>query len=124
MRIALVILAAGQGTRMNSDLPKVLHQVAQAPMLALAMRAGAGLDPERIVVIAGHGADLVAAAAHDFDDRAEVVLQAEQLGTAHAVDQARAALAQTLADHGICSRAVADQIAKACEEVTVEEVHP
>ena len=92
MRIALVILAAGQGTRMNSDLPKVLHQVAQAPMLALAMRAGAGLDPERIVVIAGHGADLVAAAAHDFDDRAEVVLQAEQLGTAHAVDQARAAL--------------------------------
>jgi bifunctional UDP-N-acetylglucosamine pyrophosphorylase/glucosamine-1-phosphate N-acetyltransferase len=92
MRIALVILAAGQGTRMNSDLPKVLHPVAQAPMLAHAMRAGGGLDPERIVVIAGHGADLVAAAAGEFDDRAEVVLQAEQLGTAHAVDQARAAL--------------------------------
>jgi bifunctional UDP-N-acetylglucosamine pyrophosphorylase/glucosamine-1-phosphate N-acetyltransferase len=92
MRIALVVLAAGQGTRMNSDLPKVLHQIAQAPMLAHAMRAGLALDPERIVVIAGHGAEQVAAAARNIDDRAEVAMQTEQLGTAHAVDQARAAL--------------------------------
>ncbi len=93
MDIALVILAAGMGTRMNSDLPKVLHPIAHAPMLAHAMRAGAALDPARTIVVAGHGADLVRAAAQEVDERAEVVLQEEQLGTAHAVDQARAALA-------------------------------
>ena len=93
MSIALVILAAGKGTRMNSDLPKVLHPIAQAPMLLHALRAGAALDPERIVVVAGHGADAVAAAVREADDRAEVVIQAEQLGTADAVAQARAALA-------------------------------
>lgn len=93
MSTALVILAAGKGTRMNSDLPKVLHPIAQAPMLAHAMRAGAVLEPERTVIVAGHGADQVAAAARDIDEAAEVVIQAEQLGTAHAVDQARAALA-------------------------------
>jgi len=92
MSIALVILAAGKGTRMNSDLPKVLHPIAQAPMLAHAMQAGAVLSPERTVIIAGHGADAVSAAAQDIDEMAEVVLQTEQLGTAHAVDQARDAL--------------------------------
>ncbi|MHA6263975.1 bifunctional UDP-N-acetylglucosamine diphosphorylase/glucosamine-1-phosphate N-acetyltransferase GlmU [Arenibacterium sp. CAU 1754] len=92
MDIALVILAAGKGTRMNSDLPKVLHPIAQAPMLAHAMRAGRALDPSRTVIVAGHEGDLVAAAARDIDETAEVVMQTEQLGTAHAVDQARAAL--------------------------------
>ena len=93
MRTALVILAAGKGTRMNSDLPKVLHPIAQAPLLAHAMRAGAALAPERTVIVAGHAAEAVAAAARELDETAEVVLQTEQLGTAHAVDQARAALA-------------------------------
>ncbi|WP_146344746.1 bifunctional UDP-N-acetylglucosamine diphosphorylase/glucosamine-1-phosphate N-acetyltransferase GlmU [Falsiphaeobacter marinintestinus] len=93
MSTALVILAAGKGTRMNSDLPKVLHPIAQAPMLAHAMRTGAALEPERLVVVAGHGADLVAKAAQQINDRAEVVLQEDQLGTAHAVDMAREALA-------------------------------
>lgn len=92
MGIALVILAAGMGTRMNSDLPKVLHPIAHAPMLAHAMRAGAALDPARTIVVAGHGADQVRAAAREVDETAEVVIQSEQLGTAHAVDQARAAL--------------------------------
>ncbi|MFC6687256.1 bifunctional UDP-N-acetylglucosamine diphosphorylase/glucosamine-1-phosphate N-acetyltransferase GlmU [Jhaorihella thermophila] len=92
MSISLIILAAGKGTRMNSDLPKVLHPIGQAPMLAHAMRAGAALDPERIVVVAGHGADAVTKAARDIDDRVDVVLQEEQLGTAHAVAQARPAL--------------------------------
>ncbi len=93
MSVALIILAAGKGTRMNSDLPKVLHPIAGAPLLHHAMQTGAALDPARTIVVAGHGADQVTAAAHDYDDAAEVVLQSEQLGTGHAVDQARAALA-------------------------------
>lgn len=92
MSIALVILAAGKGTRMKSDLPKVLHPIAQAPMLAHAMRAGAGLDPSRTVIVAGHGADAVTDAVAAIDETALVVLQTEQLGTAHAVGQAREAL--------------------------------
>ncbi len=92
MSIALVILAAGQGTRMNSDLPKVLHKVAGAPLLAHAMQAGATLEPEKIVIVAGHGAEQVAQAAQEQDDTAQIVIQTEQLGTAHAVAQARTAL--------------------------------
>lgn len=92
MSTALVILAAGKGTRMNSDLPKVLHPLAQAPMLAHAMRAGQVLAPERTIIVAGHGADQVTKAAHKIDETAQVVLQTEQLGTAHAVAQARTAL--------------------------------
>lgn len=92
MSIALVILAAGKGTRMNSDLPKVLHPIAQAPMLEHAMAAGRALEPERTIIVAGHGAEAVRAAVAEIDPDAEVVLQEDQLGTAHAVDQARAAL--------------------------------
>ena len=92
MDIALVILAAGKGTRMNSDLPKVLHPIAHAPMLAHAMAAGAALDPVRTVIVAGHGAEAVAAFVAETDETAQVVIQQEQLGTGHAVAQARAAL--------------------------------
>ncbi|MBL4766724.1 MAG: bifunctional UDP-N-acetylglucosamine diphosphorylase/glucosamine-1-phosphate N-acetyltransferase GlmU [Rhodobacteraceae bacterium] len=93
MSTALVILAAGKGTRMNSDIPKVLHPIAHASMLAHAMRTGAALEPERTIIVAGHEAGLVAKAAHEVDETAEIVLQTEQKGTAHAVDQARDALA-------------------------------
>ncbi|MQQ07579.1 bifunctional UDP-N-acetylglucosamine diphosphorylase/glucosamine-1-phosphate N-acetyltransferase GlmU [Epibacterium sp. SM1979] len=93
MSTALIILAAGKGTRMNSDLPKVLHPIAQASMLEHAMTAGQALAPERTVVVAGHGADLVKAAVAEIDEVAQVVLQEEQLGTGHAVLQARDALA-------------------------------
>lgn len=88
MSTALIILAAGQGTRMNSDLPKVLHQVAGAPLLVHAMKSGAGFCPERTIIVAGHGAGAVTAAAHAFDDTAEVVLQEAQNGTGHAVQMA------------------------------------
>ncbi|WP_368183984.1 bifunctional UDP-N-acetylglucosamine diphosphorylase/glucosamine-1-phosphate N-acetyltransferase GlmU [Aestuariibius sp. HNIBRBA575] len=98
MSTSLIILAAGQGTRMNSDLPKVLHKVAGAPLLVHAMRAGAALEPERTVIVTGHGADAVAKAAMDFDPDAQVVLQDEQLGTGHAVAQAREALADVTGD--------------------------
>ena len=92
MSTSLVILAAGKGTRMNSDLPKVLHPIAQASMLEHAMAAGRALAPERTVVVAGHEADLVRAAVVEIDEDAIVVLQEEQLGTGHAVQQARSAL--------------------------------
>ena len=93
MGLSIVILAAGQGTRMNSDLPKVLHRIGGAPMLAHAMQAGAALEPDRMVVVAGVGFADVAKAALAQDERALVVEQAEQLGTGHAVAQASPALA-------------------------------
>ncbi len=92
MSTALVILAAGKGTRMNSDIPKVLHPIAQTPMLVHAMRAGAALSPERTVIVTGHGSEAVAKVAMAEDETAQITEQVEQLGTAHAVAQARAAL--------------------------------
>ncbi len=92
MSTALVILAAGKGTRMNSDIPKVLHPIAQVPMLVHAMRAGSVLAPERTVIVTGHGAEAVAKIAQAEDEDARIVVQDQQLGTAHAVAQARAAL--------------------------------
>jgi bifunctional UDP-N-acetylglucosamine pyrophosphorylase/glucosamine-1-phosphate N-acetyltransferase len=93
MATALIILGAGMGTRMNSDLPKVLHEIAGAPMLVHAMKSGAALDPEKTVIVAGHGAALVEKAARAFDPDVTVAIQSEQLGTAHAVNQSRDALA-------------------------------
>ncbi|MFP1643365.1 bifunctional UDP-N-acetylglucosamine diphosphorylase/glucosamine-1-phosphate N-acetyltransferase GlmU [Pontitalea aquivivens] len=93
MAIALIILAAGQGTRMNSDLPKVLHRLGAAPLVAHALAAGRALDPERVIVVAGHGAGQVTRAVNALDPQAQVVIQAEQLGTGHAVAQALPALA-------------------------------
>lgn len=92
MSIALIILAAGKGTRMKSDLPKVLHHIAGAPMLVHAMKSGATLDPAKTIIVAGHGAEQVSDAAKAFDETADVVLQTEQLGTAHAVAQAKEVL--------------------------------
>ena len=89
MSIALIILAAGKGTRMKSDLPKVLHEIGGAPMLVHAVQAGRTLDPDHAVIVAGHGADAVAAAMRDDDPAVRIVLQPDQLGTAHAVAQAR-----------------------------------
>ncbi|GGB14916.1 bifunctional UDP-N-acetylglucosamine diphosphorylase/glucosamine-1-phosphate N-acetyltransferase GlmU [Allosediminivita pacifica] len=92
MSTALIILAAGKGTRMMSDTPKVLHEIAHAPMLWHAMRAGQALAPDRTVVVTGHDAEAVAASARAYDPDATCVLQEEQLGTGHAVAQARPAL--------------------------------
>ncbi|MBN8631421.1 MAG: bifunctional UDP-N-acetylglucosamine diphosphorylase/glucosamine-1-phosphate N-acetyltransferase GlmU [Rhodobacterales bacterium] len=92
MQVSVIVLAAGQGTRMNSDTPKVLHQVAAAPLLHHAMRASMSLDPERTVVVVGHGAEAVTKAALAENPDAQIVVQAEQLGTGHAVRQALPAL--------------------------------
>jgi len=92
MSTALIILAAGKGTRMESDLPKVMHELGGAPLFAHAWAHGRALEPARTVIVAGHGAALVEAAAEEIDPFAFVVTQDEQLGTAHAVAQAREAL--------------------------------
>lgn len=92
MATALIVLAAGKGSRMDSDQPKVLHQIGSVPMLAHALATGRALEPSRIVVVAGHGAEDVRRATAHWAPEAEVVEQTEQLGTGHAVAQAAAAL--------------------------------
>lgn len=86
--VALIVLAAGQGSRMQSELPKVLHRLGGTALLAHALAAGRSLDPALVVVVAGHGADAVSRAVARLDPDARVALQAEQLGTGHAVAQA------------------------------------
>jgi bifunctional UDP-N-acetylglucosamine pyrophosphorylase/glucosamine-1-phosphate N-acetyltransferase len=98
MPVSVIILAAGQGTRMNSDLPKVLHPLGAAPLLHHAMRAAQSLDPDRMIVVAGHGADQVGKAAKALDPEVDIVLQAERRGTGHAVRQTAPLLADTPGD--------------------------
>lgn len=92
MSVAVVILAAGMGSRMKSELPKVLHQVAGAPLLVHTMRTAEQITAQKVVVITGHGADLVTTAATDYLEDAICVQQPEQLGTADAVKHAALAL--------------------------------
>ena len=89
--IAVVILAAGKGTRMKSDLHKVLHPIAGRPMLLHLIASAAALHPAKTVVVTGAGREQVEAAVAPLG--IVTALQAEQLGTGHAVAQARAALA-------------------------------
>src|SRR3954452_3148745 len=88
-RVGVVILAAGKGTRMRSRLSKLVHPVAGRPMVRQVVELGRQLGPSAMALVVGHDADEVAAAA---GDGVSVVLQAEQLGTGHAVLQARDAL--------------------------------
>lgn len=88
--LAAIVLAAGQGTRMKSDLHKVLHPVAGRPMLAHLLSAVAELQPARTLVVVGARREQVAAAVQPMG--AEIVEQREQLGTGHAVRQAEVAL--------------------------------
>ena len=90
--VALIVLAAGAGTRMNSDLPKPLHELGGSPLVAHALAAGRALEPERVIVVTGHGADAVEAAVAEADPEAVCVRQEEQKGTGHAVLQAAPAL--------------------------------
>ncbi|MCC5956577.1 MAG: bifunctional UDP-N-acetylglucosamine diphosphorylase/glucosamine-1-phosphate N-acetyltransferase GlmU [Natronohydrobacter sp.] len=92
MSVSVIILAAGQGSRMLSDLPKVLHPLGAVPLVLHAMRAAREIEPVHTVVVVGHGGEAVAKVVRSEDEFATVVTQTEQLGTAHAVDQARAAL--------------------------------
>ena len=88
--LAIVVLAAGKGTRMKSDLHKVLHPIAGRPMLEHLLASAAGLAPERQVVVVGSGRDQLEAA---LGSRAAIAVQEPQHGTGHAVQQAQGALA-------------------------------
>ncbi len=88
--LAIVVLAAGKGTRMKSELHKVLHPIAGRPMLEHLLASAAQLAPARQVVVAGHGCEQLEAA---LGTRAEIAVQEPQLGTGHAVLQAGKALA-------------------------------
>ncbi|MAI59321.1 MAG: bifunctional N-acetylglucosamine-1-phosphate uridyltransferase/glucosamine-1-phosphate acetyltransferase [Rhodobacteraceae bacterium] len=89
MSIAIVILAAGKGTRMLSDLPKALHKIGHATLLEHVMLSASTLEPAKTIVVVGHEAKMVADLARDIDDAVIIVEQKEQLGTAHAVSQAK-----------------------------------
>ncbi len=95
MAVKAVIMAAGQGTRMKSDLPKVLHQVAGRSMVRWVVEAARSVGADQIMVVVGHGADLVV---EDLPDDVQTCLQAEQLGTGHAVQIAVAALGDVADD--------------------------
>ena len=88
--LAAVVLAAGKGTRMKSNRHKVLHPVAGRPMIEHLLAALAELSPERTVVVVGDGREQLE---KQLGDRATLVVQEPQLGTGHAVLQAREALA-------------------------------
>ena len=88
----LILLAAGEGTRMLSDTPKVLHEIAGAPLFAHALASAGELDGRRVIVV-GHGGEAVRKAAEALDETLLTVEQTEQLGTAHAVTMATDALA-------------------------------
>jgi len=89
--LAVVILAAGEGTRMKSSLPKTLHPLCGRPMLHFPLVSARELESARTLVVVGRGAERVRASVDD--PNVEFVVQAERRGTGHAVDQARQALA-------------------------------
>ena len=82
---AVVVLAAGEGTRMKSRTPKVLHTLCGRSLLGHAIAAADDLAPERLVVVVGHAREEVSAAAVAAAPRADIVFQEQQLGTGHAV---------------------------------------
>jgi bifunctional UDP-N-acetylglucosamine pyrophosphorylase/glucosamine-1-phosphate N-acetyltransferase len=89
MRITAILLAAGQGTRMKSSMPKVLHPIAGKPMIWHALEAIKQSTNEKPVVVVGHGAEAVT---KYLGDSVQIVLQEPQLGTGHAVMQAESLL--------------------------------
>ena len=83
MALSVVILAAGKGTRMKSSLPKVLHPLANKPLVEHVYDTAKNLGAEEIVIVYGHGGEQVKAKCYHFDSK--WVEQKEQLGTGHAV---------------------------------------
>jgi bifunctional UDP-N-acetylglucosamine pyrophosphorylase/glucosamine-1-phosphate N-acetyltransferase len=91
-RCLAIILAAGEGTRMRSERPKVLHEIAGASMLTHVLRAVGEAGADRVAVVVGPDRADVERAARAASPGAEIVVQADRLGTAHAVLRARAAI--------------------------------
>ncbi len=101
MSLAVMILAAGQGTRLKSATPKVLHHLSGLPLIEHVLAAARAVSPEPPALVVGHQADLIRAA---LGDRVRYVAQTQQLGTGHAVRQAETLLkghsAQVLVMYG------------------------
>ena len=98
--LVAVILAAGKGTRMNSDLPKVMHPVMGRPMVHWVVDAARAAGASKVVLVIGHGADLVReyfAKQPDLAGKVEFALQEKQLGTGHAVMMAQPNLEKSAA---------------------------
>ena len=92
MALAVVILAAGDGTRMRSAQPKVLHRLAGAPMIGHVLKTAAKLDPDRIILITGPGHGEIVSVAGSINPDIEFAVQPNRLGTGDAVTAARPAL--------------------------------
>jgi bifunctional UDP-N-acetylglucosamine pyrophosphorylase/glucosamine-1-phosphate N-acetyltransferase len=128
MKLAVVILAAGQGKRMKSDLPKVLQPLAGRPLLGHVVSRARALNPSSIHVVYGHGGDAVREAL--VQEKLQWALQGEQLGTGHAVMQAMPNVADDelvlvlygdvpLIDAGTLRQLIAAASAKAMSLLTV-----
>ncbi|MCB9357105.1 MAG: NTP transferase domain-containing protein [Calditrichaeota bacterium] len=132
--LAIVILAAGKGTRMNSDLPKVLHKVAGRELILRVLDVANELDPVETVVVVGHQKELVQAAIHGSGVKTAV--QDPPKGTGHAVMQAEAALTDDAKNVLILSgdvpllradtliRLVRDHIIAACQLTVLSTAAP
>ncbi len=92
MNLAILVLAAGRGTRMESDLPKVLHILRGQSLLAHVLTACQSLHPDRLIAVVGHQAELVESEIKPAFPGVEFVLQTETKGTGHAVMQAQSTL--------------------------------
>lgn len=90
--IAIIVLAAGKGTRMKSALPKVMHRAAGRSLLGHVLHAARGLAPAEAVVVVGPGMEAVAAEARGVFPQVRTAIQEDRLGTAHAVSMAKPAL--------------------------------
>jgi bifunctional UDP-N-acetylglucosamine pyrophosphorylase/glucosamine-1-phosphate N-acetyltransferase len=97
MNLHVIILAAGKGSRMKSDTPKVLHTVAGVPMLHRVMSISKRLAPEQMHLVLGHGIEAIQDTLADQWSATNIVQQAEQLGTGHAVSIAL----EHVPNHGI-----------------------
>ena len=100
MKLTVIILAAGLGTRMRSSLPKALHPLAGKPLVQHVLDAVRAMGPVKPVLVVGHKADMVRKAVERYT--MDIVYQERQLGTGHAVRQAADAIAQA---EGPCTRA-------------------
>src|SRR6476659_7768161 len=93
--VLAIVLAAGKGTRMKSDTPKVMHELAGAPLIAHVLKAVRAAGIGRIAAVVGPGMEDVAGAAQAFDSKVDIFVQKEQAGTADAVKAALPAFAKS-----------------------------
>jgi len=113
--LSVVILAAGKGKRMYSAMPKVLHPIGGQPMLARVISTARQLQPAKMVVVYGHGGDQVREQIRDED--VDWALQAEQLGTGHALKMALSQLpkvGRTLVLYGDVPLTTVETLQKSC----------